>query len=384
MSGAFNSQIRIINSILNIKPDSWRELQAPDFPFVDYEFLSSLEATHCLGERTGWAPVYVTTWNNERLTGALVLFAKDNSYGEFIFDFGWADAAYNAGINYYPKLVSAIPFTPVTGSKFLINFNCGHDEREGIKCALLEASKEIMKSAGMSSVHHLFIPQNEMSFFKNQGFFVRNSFQYHWANRNYENFDSFLQSLTGKRRREVVRERSQVAKQGVRIVQLTGEQLTQSHAEIMHSFYQNTMDKKQGFEFLTGDFFKMVFEKMKNKIHLVLAYHNDQPVAGALNFIGKHRLFGRYWGCRADYRALHFEVCYYQGIDYCIERKLPLFEAGAQGEHKFQRGFLPTLTYSAHQIVHPGLGQAITDFVEREKKQLELVFADYDEHSPYQ
>lgn len=383
MSGLFKSQIRIVDSILNISPESWGCLQAPDFPFTDYAFLSSLEEAHCLGDRTGWTPIYITAWINDRLTGALVLFAKDNSYGEFIFDFGWADAAYNAGINYYPKIISAIPFTPATGSKFLIDFNCSRNEQALTKQALLQASKEFIHSAGVSSIHHLFIPESEISFFKSQGFFIRNSFQYHWSNKNYANFDSFLNSLTGKRRREASRERSQVVKQGIRIEQLTGAQLTQSHADIMHGFYQSTMDKKQGFEFLTGDFFKLIFETMKDKILLVLAYHDDQPVAGALNFIGTQRLFGRYWGCRAQYRSLHFEVCYYQGIKYCIEQKLPLFEAGAQGEHKFQRGFLPTLTYSAHQINHPGLRHAITEFVDREKKQLELVFADYDRHSPY-
>lgn len=383
MSGPSKSQIRIIDSILNINPAAWADLQVPDFPFSDFEFLSTLESAGCLGQRTGWAPVYVTYWNSDQLLGALVLYAKENSYGEFIFDFGWADAAYNAGINYYPKLIAAIPFTPATGSKFLVHKSCGVEERVTIKHALLEASKSLVKSTGVSSIHHLFIPKDEVAFFKNQGLFIRHSFQYQWVNRDYASFDSFLSSLTGKRRREIVRERSQVNKQGITIKQYTGSELTPAHAEIMHRFYQSTMDKKQGFEFLTDEFFKNIFVSMKNKIQLVLAYHGERPVAGALNFIGTQRLFGRYWGCLAEYRALHFEVCYYQGIDFCIQNKFSVFEAGAQGEHKFQRGFLPTLTYSAHQIVHPGLSHAIEDFVEREKKQLELLFADYDQHNPY-
>ncbi|OYZ23726.1 MAG: hypothetical protein B7Y39_03830 [Bdellovibrio sp. 28-41-41] len=382
MNGSANTQIKIMDSVLKIGSAAWAALEVPDFPFTDYTFLSALEETHCLGTRTGWTPIYITAWSEDHLVGALILYAKDNSYGEFIFDFGWADAANNAGIEYYPKLISAIPFTPVTGSKILLAADEGQDQTRG---DLVQAAKELMCTADASSLHFLFIPETERVLFQNQGFFIRHSFQYHWANHGYGSFESFLSCLTGKRRREVVRERNQVIKQNIQIKQYTGDQLTAEQADIMHLFYQSTMDKKQGFEFLTAEFFQTVFSTMKDKIMLVLAYHgSDRPVAGALNFIGTQRLFGRYWGCLAEYRALHFEVCYYQGIDFCIKNKLGIFEAGAQGEHKFQRGFLPTLTYSAHQIQHPGLNHAIADFVEREKAQLKLLFKDYDGHNPYQ
>tara|TARA_B110001454_G_scaffold181094_1_gene174981 strand:+ start:31998 stop:33146 length:1149 start_codon:yes stop_codon:yes gene_type:complete len=381
MNKAVATQVKIVDSVLKIDRTDWRALEVADFPFTDYAFLSALEETKCLGTRTGWTPIYITAWSDDRLVGALILYAKDNSYGEFIFDFGWADAAYNAGIAYYPKLVSAIPFTPATGSKILLTT----EDADSIRITLLHAANEITQTADASSLHFLFIPEVETSLYQASGFFIRNSFQYHWVNRGYSSFETFLSSLTGKRRREVVRERNQVEKQNIKIQQYTGDQLTAEHAGIMHLFYQSTMDKKQGFEFLTADFFQTIFSTMKDKIMLVLAYDgDDRPVAGALNFIGTKRLFGRYWGCLAEYRALHFEVCYYQGIDYCIKNKFEIFEAGAQGEHKFQRGFLPTLTYSAHKILHPGLNQAIADFVEREKTQLTVLFKDYDDHNPYQ
>lgn len=382
MNGPANTQIKIMDSVLKIDRDAWSALEVPDFPFTDYAFLSALEETHCLGKRTGWTPIYITAWNEDELKGVLLLYAKDNSYGEFIFDFGWADAAYSAGIEYYPKLVSAIPFTPATGSKLLL---AAGEDPDQTRSALVKAAKEFMSTAYASSLHFLFIPETECGLFQKHDFFVRHSFQYHWVNHGYVSFESFLSCLTGKRRREVVRERNQVIKQNIQIKQYTGDQLTSEHGNIMHLFYQSTMDKKQGFEFLTAEFFQTVFSTMKDKIMLVLAYHGDnKPVAGALNFIGTKRLFGRYWGCLAEYRALHFEVCYYQGIDFCIKNKFEIFEAGAQGEHKFQRGFLPTLTYSAHQIQHPGLNHAIAEFVEREKAQLKMLFKDYAEHNPYQ
>jgi len=215
--------------------------------------------------------------------------------------------AWNCRELYYPKLVSAIPFTPATGSKFLSKRQASEEQRDVIKTTSI---------AGLSSAHHVFIPPAEINFFTRQGFFIRNSFQYHWNNKNYADFDGFLNDLKGKRRREVIRERAQVTSQGLEIKLLTGDQLTSFHAEIMHHFYQSTMDKKQGFEFLTAEFFRVVFETIKDKILLVLAFHDDRPVAGALNFIGSDTLFGRYWGCLAEYRALHFEVCYYQGIEF--------------------------------------------------------------------
>jgi uncharacterized protein len=377
-------QIKIFDSLFKIKATDWKPLEVADFPFTDYEFLSALESAGCFGAHVGWLPFYVTVWDDEQLLGVLILFSKDNSYGEFIFDFGWADGAHSAGIPYYPKLISAVPFTPATGSKILVRSDLNDLRQDHVRAELLNAAETVLRQSGSSSLHFLFIPPAQISLYEKNNFFIRHSFQYHWENKNYSTFDDFLKTLKGKRRREVVRERSQVQKQGIKIKWLTGNDLTPQQAEVMHLFYQSTMGKKQGFEFLNLEFFKTFFATMKEKIMFVVAYNaNGEPVAGALNLIGTQRLFGRYWGCLADYRALHFELCYYQGIDFCIRYNLKIFEAGAQGEHKFNRGFLPALTYSSHRIQHPGLAHAIQDYVEREKKQLKLMFDEYQEHTPY-
>ncbi len=376
--------IEICHSISKIKEQDWLPLQVPDFPFTDYSFLSALETTSCLGERTGWSPCYIIAKQNGSLLGVLILYVKTNSYGEYIFDFAWAQAAQGAGLSYYPKLVSAVPFSPATGSKILIHNDHRHSLLNKITSELILGARALLGSSLSSSLHFLFITESETTDFSKTGFLIRHSFQYHWKNRNYVNFDEFLSTLTGKRRREIVRERRQVEKQGVTIVFLTGDEITSTHADLMYNFYQSTLDKKQGFDYLTQGFFKTIFSTMKAKIHLVLALDSsNRPVAGALNLIGSERLFGRYWGCLQEYRSLHFEVCYYQGIEFCIRNQLKLFEAGAQGEHKFQRGFLPTLTFSAHLIEHPRLSHAIEDFVNHEKKQLELIFKDYAEHTPF-
>lgn len=378
-----NLHIKTLDSILKIKPDDWGALENADFPFTDYTFFSALETTGCLGSRTGWAPIYLTAWLGDSLCGALILYAKTNSYGEYIFDFAWAEAAHSAGFNYYPKLISAIPFTPATGSKFLVS-TLQEAHRSEITELLLTTARRLTESNGASSLHFLFIPENQLSLFQSGNFFTRLSFQYHWANDNYQSFAEFLDQLTGKRRREVLRERRQVQSQGVSITHITGDRLTLEHAEIMYRFYESTLDKKQGFDYLTEDFFKSLFTTMKDKINLVLAKDSSgKPVAGALNIIGSERLFGRYWGCLSEYRALHFEVCYYQGIEFCIQRGIKIFEAGAQGEHKFQRGFLPTPTHSAHFIQNKGLDSAVRDYVDREKGQLRQLFLEYAAHSPY-
>lgn len=383
MTTSLNIEIKISQSIAELDISQWQNLQDPRFPFAHYHFLKALENSDCLRTRTGWAPLYVTAHYNEELCAALILYGKTNSYGEYIFDFSWAQAHADFGIPYYPKLTSAIPFTPATGSKILISPLLPDSDRKAIFSLLIAKAKELTRSSNFSSLHFLFIPEAELSDYTNQGLFLRYSFQYHWKNKGYRNFDDFLFSLRSKRRREVVRERAQVAAQGVSVRHLTGQQLTPEYAKIMYQFYQSTLEKRAGVEYLTYEFFEEVFKTMRNHILLVVAFAADQPVAGALNFIGSDTLFGRYWGCNDEYRALHFELCYYQGIDYCIQNGLHLFEAGAQGEHKFQRGFLPAWTYSAHLIQHEVLSGAIQNFALREKAQLNAVFAEYNEHSPF-
>ena len=376
--------IKILNSITEITPEGWSKLANDGFPFTNHAFLHALETTRCLGQRTGWGPTYLTAWSDSELIGVMILFVKSNSYGEYIFDFSWAQAHENMGLRYYPKQVSAIPFTPATGSKFLLHSSLSIEKKAEVSHLFIQAAHELGLKFHASSFHSLFIPATELSVFERAGLFIRHSYQFHWRNRGYLNFEDFLNQLKSKRRNEIRRERRQALESGVQISRLTGADLTPEHADMMYQFYLSTIDKRMGQNYLTLDFFKQVFSTMSHQILLNIATNSDgRPVAGALNYFSGSALFGRNWGCLEEYKALHFELCYYQGIEFAIEKRIELFEAGAQGEHKFQRGFLPALTYSAHRIADPRLSEAVIEFVENEKLQIAALFAEYAEHSPF-
>lgn len=385
--------LKVSQTIDDIPEGQWKLLEPPNFPFSSYSFLKSLEKSGSVGERTGWLPFYLSEWQGDEILGAMILYAKTNSYGEYIFDWAWANAYVNSGLDYYPKFVAAIPFTPATGPKILLRSESDgtavttSDAGSGsaTTARLIAAADALMKQTGASSAHALFITEAEHAAFKTAGYFLRHSFQFHWRNNNYVSFEGFLAALTSKRRKEILRERRQVEKANVTIEKLTGSQLTEDHADIMYQFYLSTIDKMGGHDYLTHDFYREVFKTMKDQILFVLARDRDsgRPVAGALNYFGTDTLYGRNWGCLAEYKSLHFELCYYQGIEFAIEKGFHLFEAGAQGEHKLSRGFLPTLTYSAHKIAHPQLDRAIQNFVDREKDEIAKVFKVYDEHSPF-
>ena len=371
----------VFQSIQKIGVEQWSALADPAFPFTGYHYLLALETSDSVGARTGWFPRFVTAWEDTELVGALVLYLKTNSYGEYIFDFAWADVYERCGLPYFPKLTSAIPFTPATGTKILIK--PGFKDAE-ITRALLEGADKLAKNAEASSIHCLFIPGEQSQIFESCGYFTRESFQFHWRNRNYASFADFLASLKSKRRKEISRERAQVVKAPVLIQRLTGEQIKDEHGDLFYEFYLSTIDKRQSHDYLTQDFFRRVFTNMKDQILFVLAQHGDgTPVAGALYYFGQDKLYGRNWGCLEEYRSLHFELCYYQGIEFAIERNFKCFEAGAQGEHKFQRGFLPSRTYSAHKIAHPELSQAIQDHVVYEKNEIVRLFETYTKRSPF-
>lgn len=376
--------LRILNSIAQIPREAWQALEPQHFPFAHYAFLSALEQTGCLGDRTGWHPLILTLWQDSTLQGAMLCFEKTNSYGEYIFDFAWAQAFDRLGLAYYPKLVAAIPFTPATGPKILLHPHLTAAEREKTQTTLLQAVLDLAGQSKMSSVHALFHSSEESAVFRANGFFIRQTSQYHFQNPGYRDFADFLQQLRSKRRKEIRREREQVARSGLTIQRLTGAALTAAHAEVMHDFYLNTVRGRGGFDYLTRDFFIEVFMRMQNQILFVLASDaSGTPVAGALNYFGDDRLFGRHWGCRIEARALHFELCYYQGMEFVIERKMRLFEAGAQGEHKFQRGFLPNVTLSAHHIFDPRFATLIQNAVEQEKRQIEQMLAAAEQESPF-
>jgi uncharacterized protein len=372
-------------SIEQVDEAAWRALEPPDFPFFDFEFLRALERSGSIGRTSGWSPSYLICKDKGRLLGALPLYLKTDSYGEYVFDWEWARAYQQHGLSYYPKLVAAAPFTPATGPKLLVRADAGEVERAAIRHALLDAARDLGEEYGVSSSHALFLPEEELGEFVRHGFAARHSLQFHWRNRGYGEFPDYLQALVSKRRRQVARERRQLEGEGLRIERLTGEDLTGAHASIMHRFYLGTFDRKWGFPYLTGAFFEETFRTMKDRTLLVLARDGltGRPVAGALNFFKGDKLFGRYWGAAEERRNLHFELCYYQAIEFAIERRLELFEAGAQGEHKHARGFLPTITYSAHEIRHPGFRRAIERYIEEEKRYIAETMAEYAHHAPY-
>ncbi|CAN5593036.1 GNAT family N-acetyltransferase [soil metagenome] len=378
-------QVGRLSSVEEIGVDAWRALEPTDFPFFDYEFLLGLENSGSIGPENGWSPAYLVCEEEGRLMGALCLYVKTDSYGEYIFDWEWANAYREHGLSYYPKLTAAVPFTPATGPKLLLNRNLD-DARSGkVKRTLLDAVREMGEALDVSSSHALFLPDDELGDFEERGFETRHSLQFHWRNRGYGAFSDYLGAMESKRRRQVSRERRQLENEGVEIERLTGSELSPEHAAIMYYFYISTSDRKWGMPYLTEAFFSEVFQTMRDCILLVLARDSltRRPIAGALNFFKGRALFGRYWGASETRRNLHFELCYYQAIEFAIERGLTLFEAGAQGEHKLARGFLPTITYSAHDIRHPAFRRAIGQYIEEEKKYLAATVEMYKRHNPY-
>ncbi len=368
------------SSIKRIDEAAWRALEPPDFPFFDFEFLLALERSRSVGRRTGWSPIYLVCKEKGRTLGAMPLYLKTDSYGEYVFDWAWANAYHQNGLSYYPKLVSAVPFTPATGPKLLVRPDA---DRAAVARALLDAASELGDEHRVSSSHALFLPERELDEFQAHGFAVRHSLQFHWRNRGYGAFTDYLDAMTSKRRRQVARERRQL--EGVEVEYLTGDQLDPEHAAMMYGYYVDTYDRKWGSPYLTGAFFDEVFLTMKDRVMLAVAREEltRRPVAGALFFFKGDALFGRYWGATKAVRNLHFELCYYQGIEFAIQRGLSLFEAGAQGEHKLARGFLPAVTYSAHQIHHPAFRRAIEHYIAEERAMISYELAEYMDHDPY-
>jgi predicted N-acyltransferase len=377
-------QVERLRGIEDVDKEAWRKLEPPGFPFFDFEFLRALEHSGSVGRRSGWSPAYLVCKEGGRVLGALCSYVKTDSYGEYIFDWEWARAYQQYGRAYYPKLVAAVPFTPATGPKLLVRSDADEPTAARVKRALLDASEDLGTEYGVSSSHALFVPGEELGEFARRGYRVRHSLQFHWHNRGYEAFSDYLGALSGKRRRQASRERRQLEGEGLQILHLTGDELLPEHAALMHRFYLSTLDGKWGVPYLNRAFFDEVFSTMKDRTMLALARDRaGRPVAGALFFFKDRSLFGRYWGTVQQRRNLHFELCYYQGIEFAIEGGFTLFEAGAQGEHKLARGFLPALTYSAHKIRDQAFGRAIGEYIESEKEMLAGVMEEYASHDPY-
>lgn len=370
----------ILSSIASIPKKSWLPLEQENFPFTDYDFLKALEVSLSIGEKSGWIPKYFTKRNPQHdLTACALYYDKHHSYGEYIFDWAWADAYHRFGQAYYPKMTSAVPNTPATGSKILTTDPSLTEQFLGEIEVHLQEKLELT----YSSVHALFIPENSLRYFTNLGYMTRKSLQFHWHNQDYKSFEEFLQHLKGKKRKAIVKERREVLEHGLKIKTLTGEQLTPEIADHMYRFYRDTTAKMGAIAYLTRSFFEEVFSSMADRILVLLAYEGDSPVAGSINFKKGENLYGRYWGCTKDFKHLHFELCYYQTIDFAIQNKIRLFEAGAQGMHKIQRGFLPAITHSAHKIADPRFAEAIGRFIKEESTAIDQQITELNKMSPF-
>lgn len=365
-------QLEVCHSIAQIGEESWESCRqatpsAAGNPFLSYPFLSALEDSGCVSEQSGWLPHHLAL--KDETDGALAclpLYLKAHSQGEYVFDHGWADAFERAGGRYYPKLQSSIPFTPVTSPKLLT--------REGLNpdvatAAFASGLKQLCDRYHISSVHLTFLPDGEKENWTEQGLLPRRDRQFHWINQNYENFDDFLSALSSRKRKAIRKERRQAQSHGLTLLQKRGDEISSDDWDSFFSFYMDTGARKWGRPYLTRPFFAMLSERMNDDLLLFLALDGGTPVAGALNFIGKDALYGRYWGTTGEYPSLHFELCYHQAIEWAIEHEFSRVEAGAQGEHKLARGYIPQATWSCHWIDNPSFRQAIEDYLQAERHE---------------
>ena len=372
--------IEIYDRIADISSIDWNACAGLDNPFVQHAFLNALETSGSVTPETGWLAQHVLVKDEKGIPAACApLYLKNHSYGEYIFDWGWADAFQRAGGAYYPKLQAAIPFTPATGPRLLVKQGVSDEYFEILVSAMLK----IAKQHGVSSLHLTFLTKEEWKRLGNLNFMQRTSSQFHWENKNYRDFDDFLDSLISRKRKSIKKERRRVYEEGIELFCLTGDELSEEKWDIFYGYYTDTIDRKWGRSYLTRDFFSILGETMSNLAMLVLAEHNNTPVAGALNFLGSETIFGRNWGCSQDFKFLHFEACYYQAIEYAISNKLKWVEAGAQGPHKIQRGYLPREVYSAHWIENDSLSAAIEGFLERERKEVDYQISELMRYSPF-
>ncbi len=386
-------RVEVRTDLSAIEPSTWNAMVGDDDPFADYEFLRALEESGVVGDGTPWQPRHLTAWRGADLVAAIPFYVRWDSYGEYIFDFGWAEAYARAGLRYYPKGVASAPFTPVTGARVLLAPGLALGEGEGranadvargreVAGALVQALTGVARELELSGVHVLFPRREEHDFFVSQGFLSRITHQYHWENRDYRSFDDYLADLRSKKRKQVMSERAEVAAQGFRIDVVEGDDIRDEHVDAVWRFYVATAGRKWSQPYLVRETFELLANRWKHRLLLVLARRDGRYVAGTFNVRGRSALFGRYWGALAHFPSLHFECCYWALIDYAIARGMRLVEAGAQGEHKFLRGFNARPTYSAHWIAHPGGEKAIGEFLANEREHNAAVIESYNRASP--
>jgi uncharacterized protein len=368
MDGGGEIEITVLNSLAEIAPAEWDACACPEAatgrpldPFTTHRFLSALETSGSVGGRTGWQPAHLAARQAGRLIGVMPLYAKQHSQGEYIFDHSWAHAWERSGGNYYPKLQGAVPFTPATGRRFLT----APGQQEAGRAALIQGAVGFARQTGVSSLHVTFCTPDEAATGAQMGLMHRITQQFHWENRGYGDFDAFLADLASRKRKAIRKERATAAQAG-EILALSGDAIRPEHWTAFWTFYQDTGARKWGQPYLTRAFFDRVHETMRDDALLVLCLRDGRPVAGALNFIGRETLYGRYWGCTEDHPCLHFELCYYQAIDWALAHGLTRVEAGAQGEHKLARGYLPVEVHSLHWFADDRFLQAVADYLQAE------------------
>jgi uncharacterized protein len=377
--------LRVVDTLAAVDQAQWDACAlAPGSsgnPFLSYGLLKALEDSKSVGRRTGWQPQYLLAEAADgSLLGAVPLYVKSHSQGEYIFDHGWAQALERAGGHYYPKLQVAIPFTPVPGPRLFAR----PGPLEGaVRDAMIDMLAGIARDNGLSSVHATFCSEADWKRFGARGWLLRLGQQYHWHNQDYETFDDFLGALASRKRKAIRKERESVRREGLTVRALCGEEIRPEHWDAFFAFYMDTGGRKWGSPYLTRSFFDILGSTMADKVVLVMAEADGRPVGGALNLKGDDTLYGRYWGCLESHAFLHFEACYYQAIDYAIAHGLARVEAGAQGDHKIQRGYLPVKTFSAHWIVDPGFRHAVDDFLKRERPAVEREIESLMQYSPF-
>ncbi len=373
---------RLLPAINKISAERWNALTQEQV-CLSHEFLSALEESHCVAPRTGWQPCHLILEEEDKLRAAMPLYLKAHSQGEYIFDHGWADALERAGQSYYPKLCSCVPFTPVGGSRLL------GDKK--YYAPLLNAARQAMATTEASSLHINFLAEDQWRACtqdcpptRTQDYMMmsRTHYQFHWHNKGYSSFDDFLGEMTSRRRKNIRKERKR-AQENLEIKHFTGSALTETLWDYFFEFYMDTGSRKWGRPYLTRDAFSLLSERLADRILLIMAFRADKPIAAALNFIDKTKLYGRYWGCTEYQDCLHFELSYYQAIDYAIAHQLQVVEAGAQGEHKIERGYIPVKTYSAHAIAHEGLARAVGDYLQHEKQATSAEIAYLNNATPF-
>jgi predicted N-acyltransferase len=384
-------RVRVLPSIAEISVAAWDACANPTTgqntsgfqynPFISHDFLSALEISGSAVVRAGWQPQHLAAEDAQgNVLGVAPCYLKSHSQGEYVFDRGWAEAYERAGGDYYPKLQVSVPFTPATGRRLMAMPGPRSHE---IEAGLAQGLVELCRLREASSVHVTFMPEPEWQLLAARGFLKRTDQQFHWENTGYTTFDDFLGAMAARKRKVIKRERREALQNGIEVCWLTGSDLTEAVWDEFFAFYTDTGSRKWGRPYLTREFFSLVGEKMADRILLVMAKRAGRYIAGAINFIGSQTLFGRHWGAIEHHPFLHFELCYYQAIDFALARNIPRVEAGAQGEHKIARGYLPTTTYSAHYIADPALRRAIDDYLERERAYVEAAGRELGELAPF-